>query len=111
MILERELVTEALPAYEVGGELGRGGFGVVLAGRHVGLDRDVAVKVLPRAFGADPKVRRRFLTEARLVASFDHPHIVPVYDFVEHHGICLLVMERLSAKDAADRVVEGSLGV
>ncbi|MGH9164268.1 MAG: serine/threonine-protein kinase, partial [Acidimicrobiales bacterium] len=95
MTLDLDLVRAALPAYEVGEELGRGGWGVVLAGRHVPLGREVAIKQLPRAFAADPGVRARFVAEARLLASLDHPHIVPVFDFVEVDGLCLLVMEKL----------------
>ncbi|MCU1590606.1 MAG: putative protein kinase [Frankiales bacterium] len=85
-----------LPNYEIAGELGRGGFGVVRAGRHRQLDRAVAIKELPAALANDPVVRARFVTEARVLASLDHPHIVPVYDYVEQDGLCLLVMESLS---------------
>ena len=88
-------VAAALPTYEIGGELGRGGWGVVLRATHKHLDRDVAVKQLPPIFATDPEVRSRFVAEARLLASLDHPHLVPVYDFVEHDGLCLLVMELL----------------
>src|SRR4051812_17427681 len=96
MMLDQRLVEAALPNYEIGGELGRGGWGVVLGGRHRELGRDVAIKQLPRAFAADPSVRARFLSEARVLASLDHPHVVPIYDFVEREGLCLLVMERLA---------------
>ena len=95
MTLDQQAVIDALPAYEIGGELGRGGWGVVLAGKHRQLGRDVAIKQLPRAFAADESIRSRFTVEARLLASLDHPHIVPVYDFVEQDGLCLLVMELL----------------
>ncbi len=94
---ELELLKEALPSYEVGAELGRGAFGIVYGARHRQLGRDVAVKVLPRAFAADPDVRDRFVAEAQMVAALEHPHIVPVYDFVNRDdGICALVMERCS---------------
>lgn len=96
MSLDRDIVVAALPAYEVGEELGRGAWGVVIAGRHRELGREVAIKQLPRAFGSDPSVKKRFRAEAKLLASLDHPHIVPVYDFVEHEGVCLLVMARLT---------------
>jgi len=96
MVLDRDLVATALPQYDVAGELGRGAWGVVLSGRHRELGRTVAIKQLPRAFGADPGVHARFVREARILASLDHPHIVPIYDFVEHSGLCLLVMEHLS---------------
>ena len=108
---ERDLVSGALPNYDVGGELGRGGWGVVLEGRHRQLGRLVAIKQLPRAFGADPEVRARFVTEARLLAALDHPHIVPVYDYVEYEGLCLLVMEKLPGGTVWDRFRKQGIGM
>jgi serine/threonine protein kinase len=95
MSFDRELLAAALPAYDIGEQLGRGGMGEVISGQHRQLGRRVAIKQLPAAFAADPEVRRRFTAEARVLASLDHPHVVPVYDFVEHDGVCLLVMELL----------------
>ena len=103
MEVERQLIADALPAYEVGGVLGQGGFGVVLAGRHRQLDRRVAIKQLSRTVAADVAVRRRFTAEARVLASLDHPHVVPVYDFVEREDLCLLVMELLPGGTLRDR--------
>ena len=95
MGLELGQVAAALPSYEIGEEIGRGSTGVVLAARHRQLGREVAVKLLPPELAENPLVRRRFVDEAKLLASFSHVHIVPVYDFVEQDGLCLLVMERL----------------
>ncbi|MFX0578278.1 serine/threonine-protein kinase [Nocardia nepalensis] len=95
MSSENELVSAALPGYDVGEPLGRGGCGLVFSGHHRQLGRPVAIKEIPSQFSADPVVKRRFLAEARLLASIDHPHVVPVYDFVEHADLCLLVMELL----------------
>lgn len=92
---EQQAVQDAIPQYVLSGEIGRGAFGVVYAARHQQLGREVAIKQLPRAFAADPSVRDRFVAEAQLVAALDHPHIVPVYDFVDRDdGICLIIMER-----------------
>jgi predicted Ser/Thr protein kinase len=99
-----ERLREALPAYEIGGVLGRGGWGVVFGGRHRHLDREVAIKQLPAAFAADPAARRRFASEARVLASLDHPHVVPVYDYLERDDLCLLVMEQLSGGTLRERV-------
>ncbi len=89
-------VAHALPAYDIGNELGRGAMGVVISGQHRQLGRPVAIKQLPLGFGQDPTVKVRFVQEARLLASLDHPHIVPVFDFVDQDGLCLLVMEMLT---------------
>ncbi len=104
MNFDRELLGSALPAYDIGEELGQGGMGVVVSGQHRQLGRRVAIKQLPEAFAADPAVRRRFTAEARVLASLDHPHVVPVYDFVEREGICLLVMELLPGGTLRSRV-------
>ena len=104
MNFDRELLSSVLPAYEIGEELGQGGMGVVVSGQHRQLDRRVAIKQLPEAFAADPGVRRRFTAEARVLASLDHPHVVPVYDFVEREGVCLLVMELLPGGTLRSRV-------
>jgi serine/threonine protein kinase len=106
MSFDRELLTAALPAYDIGDELGQGGMGVVVSGQHRGLGRRVAIKQLPAVFAADPAVRRRFTEEARVLASLDHPHVVPVYDFVERDGVCLLVMEHLSGGTLRSRVAD-----
>jgi serine/threonine protein kinase len=102
-------VVAALPGYDVSEELGRGAWGIVFGGRHRQLGRDVAIKELPHAFATDLEVRARFLAEGRLLAALDHPHIVPIYDFVEREGLCLLVMERLSGGSVAERVRLGEV--
>lgn len=98
-------VRAALPGYEVGGQIGRGGCGVVLAGVHRGLRRRVAIKQIPPQFAHDAQVRRRFVDEARVMAGLDHPHVVPVYDYVEHEDLCLLVLEYLPGGNVENRFV------
>ena len=86
----------ALPNYEIGKEIGRGGCGAVLFGTHRHLHRNVAIKqIIPADFNEDDDFRRRFAAEAKVMASIDHPHVVPVYDYVEHDDLCLLVLEYL----------------
>jgi len=141
-----DLIATALPGYEIGAELGRGGFGSVLAARHRLMGRDVAVKMLldpegagkgsgdgggpsgsggsggsggfsgpssPGVFGSgqdeSSDLRTRFLSEARVLAGLDHPHIVRVYDYVEHDGLCLLVMEQLTGGSLRARMAAGGL--
>ncbi|WP_306361262.1 serine/threonine-protein kinase [Nocardia sp. CC227C] len=100
---DTDRVRAALPGYVIDGQVGRGGCGVVLAGTHRGLGRRVAIKQIPPQFAHDAQVRRRFVGEARLMAAIDHPHVVPVYDFIEREDLCLLVMEYLSGGTVESR--------
>lgn len=106
---ERELLTEVLPGYELAEEIGRGGWGVVFEAEHRTLGRRVAIKYLPAAFSSDPDARSRFRSEARVVASLDHPHIVPLYDFVEEGDTCVFVMELMPGGTLWDRFEDGDL--
>src|SRR5262249_1925953 len=74
-----------VPGYEIVGELGRGGMGVVYKARQVALKRLVALKMI-RAAGADAEERARFRAEAEAVARLQHPNIVQVFDVGEHQG-------------------------
>ncbi|MBI4606647.1 MAG: serine/threonine protein kinase [Planctomycetes bacterium] len=67
--------------YEVLGEIGHGGQGVVYRARDPLLDRLVALKVLQGGWKADPRVVELFRNEARIAARLDHPHIIQVLDF------------------------------
>ncbi|SDJ36253.1 serine/threonine protein kinase [Actinokineospora alba] len=88
-------LASALPQYSVGAKIGSGGMGVVYEGVHRSLGRHVAIKQLPADLIGDPDVNARFDREARVLASLDHPHIVPVYDYVQTGRDNLLVMEKL----------------
>jgi hypothetical protein len=91
----------ALPGYEVGEVLGEGGMGVVYKARQVVLDRLVALKVIRPSWVADAAVRERFRAEARVVARFDHPNIVRVYDSGEQAGRPYFALELISGGSLA----------
>ncbi|MFD4675919.1 serine/threonine-protein kinase [Lentzea sp. NPDC058450] len=102
-------VVAALPQYAVGEQIGEGGMGVVYGGVHRQLGRPVAIKRLPHAVAEDPRMSERFEHEARLLARLDHPHIVPVYDYVRQQGEHLLVMERLDGGTVWSRFASDGL--
>jgi eukaryotic-like serine/threonine-protein kinase len=78
-----------LGPYEIVSALGAGGMGEVYRARDARLHRDVAIKVLPEAFAADPDRVRRFQQEARAIAALNHPHICQIFDV----GPAYLVLE------------------
>jgi serine/threonine protein kinase/TolB-like protein/Tfp pilus assembly protein PilF len=77
---------ERLGDFEILGELGRGGMGVVYKARQISLDRRVALKVLPPAIGLSPQAKVRFEREARAAAKLQHNNIVPVHAIGEQQG-------------------------
>ncbi|QKV78698.1 serine/threonine-protein kinase [Amycolatopsis sp. Hca4] len=103
-----ELVA-ALPQYEIGETIGEGGMGVVFAGVHRTLGRSVAIKQLPWDVLNHASSSELFDREARVLASLDHPHIVPVYDYVRTGREHLLVMERLDGGTVHSRFHGGGV--
>jgi len=89
--------------YRLDATLGRGGMGLVYRAAHVGLRRQVAVKILHPALAASPDVRNRFEREALAVGKIDHPNCVSVYDVGRLPGGALyLAMELLEGRALAD---------
>lgn len=98
--------------YEIESEIGSGGMAVVYQAVDPQFGRHVAVKLLSRDFLQDPSFRRRFEREARLIATLEHPAIVPVYDFGEEGGRPFLVMRLMPGGTLAQRLIkEGTLPV
>jgi eukaryotic-like serine/threonine-protein kinase len=97
-------IGQAHGPYVVSAPLGEGGMGEVYRARDSNLGRDVAIKILPRAFTADPDRLARFEREARLLASLNHPHIGAIYGVEESNGVRALVLELIEGETLADKL-------
>jgi serine/threonine protein kinase len=84
---------QLFPQLEILEWIGCGGMGAVYRARQPKLDRLVALKILRRNAGRDPKFAERFAREARALASLSHPNIVALHDFGEADGLYYFVME------------------
>jgi serine/threonine protein kinase/Tol biopolymer transport system component len=104
---EHSLLGQKIGSYVIVGFLGAGGMGEVYRARDTRLDRDVAIKILPRAFNADPGRRARFDREARMLAALNHPHIGAIYGVEENDNERALVLELVEGDTLADRLRRG----
>jgi len=89
----------SVPGYEVLGELGSGGMGVVYLAYQRGLRRRVALKMIRRAARDDPEQFQRFHTEAEVVARLHHPGIVEIYEIGEYQGYPYFSLELVEGRD------------
>jgi serine/threonine protein kinase/Tol biopolymer transport system component len=97
--------------YEVIASLGAGGMGEVFRARDTKLNRDVALKVLPEVFAADPDRLARFKREAQLLASLNHPHIAAIYGFEDSGSVHALVLELVDGPTLSNRIAEGAIPI
>ena len=98
------LAGQQLGSFQVKTLIGRGGMGEVYLAHDTKLGRDVAIKVLPRAFTADPGRLTSFEREARVVASLNHPNIAAIHGVEESDGIRGLVLELVGGETLAERL-------
>jgi hypothetical protein len=98
-----------LGPYEVVSPLGAGGMGEVYRARDTRLERDVAVKVLPKHLSSSEEMRQRFEREAKAISQLSHPHICALYDVGSHEGTEYLVMELLEGETLSARLAKGAL--
>jgi serine/threonine-protein kinase len=100
-----------LRVYEIGEVMGAGGMGEVYRARDTRLGRDVAIKVLPTEWLADPGRRSRFEREARVLASLNHPHIAHIHELDTSTDVPALVMELVEGETLRERITVGPIPI
>src|SRR5262245_4514747 len=92
------MIGTSLNQYRITAAIGAGGMGEVFRARDTRLNREVAIKVLPKDFVADGDRPRRFEQEAKTLAALNHPNILTIHDAGVHDGAPYLVSELLEGK-------------
>jgi hypothetical protein len=110
------LIGRTLGKYQIVEQVGKGGMATVFKAFQPGLDRYVAVKVLPAYYAHEEGFSQRFVREAKAIARLDHPNILPVYDFGQSDGLSYIVMKYVTAGTLKDRLgkpltAQESLGI
>jgi serine/threonine protein kinase/DNA-binding SARP family transcriptional activator len=85
--------------YRIDSVIGRGGMSIVYLAEHLGLERNVALKVLAPQLAQDERFHDRFVRESRIAASMEHPAIVPIYEAGEAEGLLFLAMRYVPGTD------------
>ena len=100
-----------LGPYEIVAAIGAGGMGEVYRAVDTSLGRQVAIKVIPDTFAADPDRLARFEREAKTLASLNHPHIAQIYGLERSGGTPAIVLELVEGDTLADRIARGPMPV
>lgn len=106
---DHDRMIEKIGRYIIKEEINRGGMGAVLRAYDPRFQRDVAIKILPPALLNDDAIRQRFEREARIIASIQHPGIVPVHDVGEERGVPYMVMSYMTGGSLQDRLDKGPM--
>jgi len=105
------MIPKAIGRYKVKAKIAEGGMATIFRAHDPRFKRDVAIKMLPHEFLHDRTFRTRFEREAEIIASLEHPTIVPVYDYGEEDGQPYFVMRYMPGGSLAERILEMPLPV
>lgn len=99
---QSDMVGKKVGNFEILSEIGRGAMGVVYRARQAGLNRVVALKVLPPSLMTDPGYIARFYQEARSAAMLEHPYLIPIYEVGEFEGMHYIAMRFVEGQTLRD---------
>ena len=103
------LISQTIGNYEILDRIGKGGMATVYRARQLNMRRDVAVKIMSADLAEDPEFVARFEREAHMIASLEHPRIVPVHDFGLEGDLCYLVMRLVEGETLYHRLRSGPI--
>ena len=106
-----DLSGRAVKGFQLGEQIGSGGFGVVYKAVQPSIERDVAVKIILPKYANHPHFIRRFEAEAQLIARLEHPHIVPLYDYWREPDAAYLIMRLLRGGSLEDQLQAGPIPI
>jgi len=97
--------------YRIIEQIGQGGMGVVYRAHDTKLQRDVAIKFLPRHIAANEEERERFKIEAQVAASLNHPNVAHIYAIEEVDEQMFIVMEFIDGQELKEKIQSGPLPI
>ncbi|MBN1217849.1 MAG: protein kinase [Anaerolineae bacterium] len=106
-----DLIGQTLGQYRIIEQIGEGGMATVYKAYQPGLDREVAIKVLPPIHAKQPGFSERFQREAKAIASLNHPNILPVYDSGQENGHSFIVMRYVAGASTLKAVMGAQLSL
>lgn len=106
-----ELIGKVIKGYEILRQIGQGGMATVYLANQQSMNRQVALKVLPKHLMGDDTYLQRFEREVKIVSTLEHRNIVPVYDYGELEGQPYIVMRYMSGGSIDDLLQHGALDV
>ena len=104
------MIGTTLSHYKIVEEIRRGGMGEVYRAWDTQLNRELAIKVLPKTLiTSDPDSRKRFVQEAKATAALEHPYIATIFEIAEVDGVTFIAMELIRGCELTDLIFAGSL--
>src|SRR5512143_664177 len=102
------LIGKHLGAYQILEPIGQGGMATVYKAMQAAMNRTVAVKILSGPMAGNATFLARFKQEAQMIASLEHPHVLPVFDLGEQDGIVYIAMRYMGFGSIQSRLAQGS---